>query len=114
MAPPRYRVNVVVTKEQLELLSELALLDPSVRSCSAFMRQMLDQVTPLLRVTVPAMRAASQQIDESRDQLREPIRNFMAVMQQMDLLDDTAPGDARTERSEGARASRKPRGRHSQ
>lgn len=109
MTKRKPRVNVVVSHEQHELLLELASLDPSVRSASAFVRQMLDEVTPLLRSTVPAMRAAAEHMDTSREKLREPLRNFMVAMEQMDLLDVPAPGAARTERSEGARTKRKPR-----
>lgn len=114
MTKRKPRVNVVVSQEQHELLLELASLDPSVRSASAFVRQMLDEVTPLLRTTVPMMRAAAQNMDKSREQLREPLRNFIVAMEQMDLLDDAAPGAARTERSEGARTKRTPRKSNSQ
>ena len=103
------RVNVVVSEEQHRLLSELAALDPGTRSASSFVRQLLDQVTPLLRVTVPLMRTASEEMDSSRSQLREPMREFMAMVDQFDLLDDTPPQAARTERSDGVRPGRKPR-----
>ena len=66
---------------------------------------MLDQVTPLLRSTVPLLKAASEELDNSRKQLHEPLRDFMKEMGNLGLLDD-APGGARTERSEGARAKR--------
>ena len=100
------RVNVVVTEEQHALLSELAHLDPSVRSSSAFLRAMLDQVTPLLRKTVPLMRAAAEELDINREALRAPLREFLAEMQQFDLL-DAAPGAARPQRSEDGRAKRR-------
>lgn len=107
MPTPYPRVNIVVTKEQHALLSELAELDPTVRSASGFVRALLDQVTPLLRVTVPAMRAAAQELDSSRSQLKEPLQDFLATLQQLDLIDAAAPGAARTERSEGARPKRR-------
>jgi hypothetical protein len=103
------RVNVVVSQEQHDLLRELASLDPSTRSASSFMRQLLDQVTPLLRVTIPMMRVAAQEMESGRAQLQEPVRNFMAALDQLDLLDHAPPQAARTERGEGVRPGRKPR-----
>ncbi len=104
MPPRRPRVNVDVTEEQYALLSELAHLDPETRSAAAFLRAMLDQVTPLLRKTVPMMRAAAEELDSGRQELRNAVDGFLAELHQADLLD--APGGARTERSEGARARR--------
>jgi hypothetical protein len=100
-------VNVVVTEEQRALLLELAHLDPDTRSASAFLRQMLDEVTPLLRKTVPMMRAAAEEMDSTREGLRGPLRDFIREVQQMDLLDHAAPGANRTERSEGGRTKRR-------
>ena len=105
-SPSSPRINVVVTEEQRALLFELARLDPSVRSASSFLRKMLDEVTPLLRKTVPVMRAAAEELDHNREQLRGPLREFLREMEQMDLL-DAAPGAARTERSEGGRTKRR-------
>ncbi len=47
---------------------------------------------PLLRATVPMMRAAAQEMDTSREQLREPLRSLLTAMEQMDLLDDATQG----------------------
>ena len=99
------RVNVVVTPEQHSLLLELANLDPETRSAASFLRSLLDEVTPLLRAMVPAMRTAAEELDTSSKALREPLREFAAKLHQLDLL-APAPGAARTERSEGARAKR--------
>ncbi len=115
MPTPYARVNIVCTLEQRALLTELADLDPTVRSPAGFVRQLLDQVTPFLRVTVPMMRAAAQEMDSSRSQLKEPLADFLAQLEQLDLLDASAPGaparsgvsreDGRTVR----RRSRRPR-----
>jgi hypothetical protein len=107
MPTPYFRVNIVCTPEQRALLSELADLDPTIRSPAGFVRQLLDEVTPLLRVTVPMMRAAAQEMDASRSQLKEPLADFYATLKQMDLLDAPAPGANRTERSEGGRTGRR-------
>jgi ABC-type transporter Mla subunit MlaD len=108
--PTRFpRVNVVVSEEQHRLLTELAALDPQTRSASSFLRQLLDQVTPLLRNTVPMMRAASEEMDAGRSQLREPIRNFVAAIDQFDLLEQPLRRAARTERSDGVRPKRRGR-----
>lgn len=90
------RVNVVVTKEQHALLFELAELDPTgTRSASAFLRTLLDQVTPLLRTTVPLMRAAAKELDmhraDAREQLRGLADQFLKEMDQLDLLADQPP-----------------------
>jgi hypothetical protein len=106
---PSPRVNVVVTEEQQALLLELARLDPDTRSASGFLRQLLDEVTPLLRKTVPMMRAAAEELDSSREGLRGPLRDFLGQLEQMDLLDTSEPSANRTERSEGGRT--RPRGR---
>ncbi len=101
------RVNVTVTEEQQALLLELARLDPDTRSASGFLRQLLDEVTPLLRKTVPMMRAAAEELDSSREGLRGPLRDFLREVQQMDLLETPPTGANRTERSEGGRTSRR-------
>jgi hypothetical protein len=81
------RLNVTVTREQHALLLELASLDPDTPSAASFIRELIDQVTPLLRVTVPMMRAAKEAQGEAQEQLREPLRLFLAEMKQKDLLD---------------------------
>ena len=104
--PPRSspRVNVVVTEEQHALLLELARLDPSVRSASAFLRALLDQATPLLRKTVPMMRAAAEETDNARGELRGLISEFLHEVDQLDLLD---AGKGRTERKRGRTVPRR-------
>ena len=105
------RVNIVVTEEQHALLSELAALDPSTPSAAGFVRQLLDQVTPLLRTTVPLMRAASQEMDSSREQLREPLRDFLASMAQHDLLDAPHSPHGTAAKRGPERTARRARGR---
>ncbi len=102
------RLNVVVSEEQHALLLELASLDPDTPSASGFLRQLLDQVTPLLRKTVPMMRAATEELDSSREELRVPLRGFLAAMQQLDLI-DAPQGAPRPQRSEDGRAPRRTR-----
>ena len=98
----QFRVNIVVTPEQLALLRELANLDPETRSPASFVRQLVDQVTPLLRVMVPAMRTASQELDTSREALKVDLAAFLGELAQLDLLPvAAAPGGAnRPQRSE--------------
>ncbi len=113
MPKRQLRVNIVVTEEQHALLSELARLDPTVRSSAGFMRQLLDQVTPLLRTTVPMMRVAAQEMDSSRSQLKEPLADFLSTLQQLDLIDAAAaPAAPAPSVSEGGRSGR-PRHRSS-
>ena len=106
MPTQRPRVNVVVTEEQHALLSELARLDPSVRSASAFLRAMLDRTTPLLRKTVPLMRAAAQETDQARGELRGLLDQFLQEMDQLDLLDHPPSRANRPQRSEDGRTRR--------
>jgi hypothetical protein len=102
------RVNVVVTPEQHALLSEFAQLDPDVRSAAGFLRSLLDQVTPLLRVTVEAMRVAAQEKDKARGDLADAMGAVLAELRQRGLFDEAAPvAVGRTERSEGAPPKRR-------
>jgi len=99
------RVNIIVTEEQHALLSELASLDGR-RSAAAIVRELVDGVTPLLRVTVPAMRAAKQELDTNREALKKPLAEMIAAMQQHDLLDETVtPRRSGTAATEGARTA---------
>ncbi len=91
------RVNMIVTEEHFALLSEITRLDPTVRSPPGYMRQVLDEMTPLLRVTVAAMQAAAQELDQSRAQLRKPLADLLAAMEQHDLLDHASAPRRRRE-----------------
>jgi hypothetical protein len=105
MPTPLPRVNVTVTQEQHALLLELASLDPDTPSASGFLRQLLDRVTPLLRTTVPMMRAARQAHGEARQQLKGDVAEFLGTLQQLDLLEDApaAPGAPARSASEDGR-----------
>lgn len=107
------RINIVVTEEQHALLSELAQLDPTTRSSAGFVRELLDQVTPLLRAQVPAMRVAAQEKNAAAESLREPLRAFLDQMEQMNLLDvletPSAPARSGVSREDGRTARRSPR-----
>jgi hypothetical protein len=65
-------------------------------------------VTPILRATVPAMRAAKEAHGEARQQLREPLAELLVLMQQLDLLDVDAPGARARSVSEDVRTKRPP------
>ncbi len=103
------RLNVTVTREQHALLLELASLDPDTPSAAAFIRALIDQVTPLLRATVPMMRAAKEAQGEAREQLRGPLAEFMTTMQQLDLLDAPSTGTPATSGSEAGRPAKRTR-----
>jgi len=122
MPTPHARVNIVVTKEQYALLSELASLDDR-RSPAAIVRELVDQVTPLLRVTVPAMRAAKQELDTNRESLRKPLAEMVAAIEQLALPEVPPATPRRREPQRGTsedappkrrRAPRKPRPSHPQ
>ena len=112
------RVNVTVSEEQHALLLELAKLNGG--SAAGYLRQMLDAATPLLRATVPALRAASQEMNTTKADAEKHIAEMLAALKavgvnpQPDLLDlqasERPPLAAhRTERSEGGRSKRRNR-----
>lgn len=123
MATKLPRLNVTVTKEQHGLLLELARLNGG--SAAGYLRQMLDQATPLLRVTVPMMRAAAEEMEVTREkaaQLLAPVLQELRdspLMDQPELLellrrDDLAPppgapAASGSERGRTKRQARKPR-----
>lgn len=79
------RVNVTVTVEQHALLLELAELQGG--SASGFLRQMLDAATPLIRVTVPMLRAASDEMEITRQRANELMRPVFDEMRKTGLVD---------------------------
>lgn len=87
------RVNVTVTEEQHALLLEMAQLDRG-RSAAGFLRELLDQVTPLLRDTVALMRTATQEQDRARRDLAGMLATLNAKLEQGDLLDQPPAGAA--------------------
>ena len=108
------RLNVTVTEEQHALLLELAKLTGG--SGAGFIRQMLDQATPLLRATVPALRLAAEEMNTTKAEAGEALAGLLhaiadaGVAVPPDLFDQAkpvsapAPGVKRTERSEVGRA----------
>lgn len=100
------RVNVTVTEEQHSLLLELAQLQGG--SAAGFLRQMLDASTPLLRVSVPMLRAAAEEMEltraEAAKMLEAPLRELksLGMLGQADLLDvpPVAAASRRAPRSE--------------
>lgn len=79
---------------------------------------MVDALTPTLRVTVPILRHAANEVEMSQSQAREALKEPFALLREMgvlgqrDLLDfnqqsDTVAAGKRSERSErGPRKSR--------
>lgn len=104
------RVNVTVTAEQHALLLELASLNGG--SAASYLRAMLDQATPLLRVTVPMLRAAADELEMTKERaaelLKPALREISAsgLVDQLDIEDaisgagDDSSGAQRNERSE--------------
>jgi hypothetical protein len=56
------------------------------------------------------MRAAAEELDSGKESLREPLREFLTAMEQLDLL-DASPGAPAPQRSEDGRAKRRARSR---
>lgn len=90
------RLNVTVTAEQHALLLELAALNGG--SAAGYLRQMLDQATPLLRATVPALRLAAQEMTSTREQANQALLGMLDALRestgidQLDLLTDVVLG----------------------
>lgn len=82
------RLNVSITEHQHALLAELGRLQG--RSSASFLREMLDQSTPMLEAILPIMRAAAEQVAMQPKQLSDAIRNAVAEVDaqkaQMNLL----------------------------
>lgn len=77
------RVNVVVTPEQHTLLLQLSRLQN--RSAASFLREMLDNVTPLLRASVPLLTTAAQEIELTRAQAADILRGPMELLRETGL-----------------------------
>ena len=112
MPTKKPRLNVTVTPEQHSLLLELAELNGG--SAAGYLRQMLDQATPLLRATVPALRAATQEMNTTRGQASDALYSLLAsiaeagVTIQPDLLDGPLKPSA-AQRARGASGSERAR-----
>jgi len=113
------RVNVTVTEEQHALLLELARLNGG--SAAGYLRQMLDQATPLLRATVPALRLASEEMNTSRQEVNSALAELLGAIRGVgmdvhpDLLDGipehafaAAPDPQRSEDGSGRKAAAQP------
>lgn len=102
------RVNVTVTEEQHALLLELARLNGG--SAAGLLRQMLDQATPLLRATVPALRMAAEEMNTTRAEAEAQLQEMFAALRsvgvqtdQFDLLDHHSTASPEPQRSEDGR-----------
>lgn len=77
------RLNVTVTEEQHVLLLELGRLNS--RSAASYLRDMVDQITPLLRAVVPMMQAAERETEISRDRAQSMLNEVMEAMTEAGL-----------------------------
>lgn len=109
------RLNVTVTEEQHALLLELAKLNGG--SAAGYLRQMLDQSTPLLRATVPMLRAAAEEMALTREKAAGLLAPVLQELRDSPLLDQpglldalskAAPGATAPSVSEGGRTKRRP------
>lgn len=105
------RAGVIMTEEQHALLSELVSLG-GAKSIGGFLRQALDELTPTLRVTVPALRAAVEGQHQALEGLRMPFQSLVKKGEdQLDLLDAVAAARSVPSASEGAPRHRRRGGR---
>lgn len=101
------RVNVTVTEEQHALLLELARLNGG--SAAGLLRQMLDQATPLLRATVPALRMAAEEMNSTRAQAEQQLQEMFAALREVGVKTDgidQSSGDVNVKRSERSERGR--------
>ena len=109
------RLNVTVTPEQHKLLLELARVNGG--SAAGYLRMMLDQATPLLRATVPALVMAHDEMDVTKKEAGETLNGLLQAIADAGVpvspdLFDAAPGTSAASGSEraGAKArSNKPK-----
>lgn len=85
------RLNVTITEEQHALLLELAKLNGG--SASGYLRAMLDQATPLLRATVPALRSAAEEMNITRQEAERQINEMLAALRSVGTKLDIDTGD---------------------
>ena len=115
MPTQKPRLNVTVTPEQHALLRELAELNGG--SAAGYLRQMLDQATPLLRATVPALRMAAQEMNTTREQASDALGSLLGAISQAgvstqpDLLDIASKDAPAAQAARGARGSSRARGK---
>jgi len=94
--PRKPRINVAVTKEQHALLLELAELQGG--SAAGYLRQQLDASTPLLRVAVPMLRRAAQEIELTKKEAARLLSEAFKTLDELEVLDqidlfDRKPGE---------------------
>ena len=112
------RVNVTVTREQHALLLELAELNGG--SASGYLRQMLDQATPLLRATVPLLRATADEMNASREEVNGALADLLGAIRGVgmdvhpDLLDGLPEAPPRSSHAPQPSEDVRGRGAHSQ
>lgn len=98
------RINVSVTAEQHALLLELASLRGG--SASGFLRMIVDQVTPQLRVVVPLLRSA---VDEQKKTYEEGAQILADLIESMGPTDTPNQPDL-LDMAVRARDEKRPRG----
>lgn len=98
------RLNVTVTHEQHALLLELAELNGG--SAAGYLRQMLDQATPLLRATVPALRIASKEMELTREKAATIFEEMMSALETTGAADTDDLFDFVADVADGPAASR--------
>lgn len=79
-------MNVAVTPEQHALLLELASLQGG--SAAGFLRRLLDDVTPLLRTAVPALRGPAEETNSIRTKMEAALAGMRTAAHEQ--ADETA------------------------
>lgn len=72
------RFLVTVTEEQDQLLRQLAEMQH--RSVASFLRELLDAATPMLRASVPLLKAARTTVQEQPQALREAAEGYVRAV----------------------------------
>jgi len=109
-------LNVTVSEEQHGMLLELG--DLQHRSAASFLRELLDTATPILRATLPILRARSLAIEDQPAALEKSVTDALGALlgddpAQIDLVDHIAALLASQGDQEGAEGEAEPDARAS-
>lgn len=101
------RLNVTITEHQAELLRELGELQG--KSSASYLRDMLDQATPMLETILPVWRAAAAKVAMQPQELQRAIRDALETVDaqkaQLSLLEHVAAVQPRLANDPGGAAA---------
>ena len=101
------RLNVTITEHQYALLQELG--DLQGKSSASYLRDMLDQATPMLETILPVWRAAAAKVAMQPQELQRAIRDALETVDaqkaQLSLLEHVAATQPQLANDQGGGAA---------